>query len=545
MRRSILIVMLDVMVLSVLALTAGQRSGGERNIPVPLYRWSSMIEEGLRKEQAFRDEVLRLEEQLAQAAELAKKALDQADEARDTAGREREGSKEMQARVHAMELAAEKARAAAELAKREALLARQTAADARLQAEESERRRAEAEQGAEQARLTAAESFEQTAAAKLAAEKAAKEAALARSEGERLKIVAQTADTARLQALQEVEAARQQALQEAAAANTQIVQLQTRLAEREGEMTELQVSEAVARERAEVITQERERLVAQREQASEQVVELSGQVAELEVRKETAEMTVAMLEDEQKQAAEELKKSVWVRREESLRSLNISFTEYNSRDDRSFVTHRELVMPLVLVGRAVLVPADFRKLGLGRSFFGGLSDSVTHVEGTVSPVTEQAAPLPLQSIVVPGPEPQVCFVRFAGSSDGALNSISMEALKEQRLKNALLFSPGKVNDHGRVEISPLIGSDYLSVRRASGKKPKVGDYLLTDRGEFIGVMVTGDECYVTPEALSREPAPVIIPIASRQRDGIYFQAFIDSLTRARDRVDEHLKSRRF
>ncbi len=534
MRRSILIVMLDVMVLSVLALTAGQRAGGERNIPIPLYRWSSMIEEGLRKEQAFLDEVQRLEEQLARAAELAKKALEQADKARDTAGREREDSKELQARVHAMELAAEKARAEAALAAREAELAQQTAAEARRQAEASERRRAEAELVAEAARLKAEESVGQTAAARLAEEKALKEAALARSERERLQMAAQGAN----EALQE-------ARQEAAVAHTQVKSLQTQLAEREGRLTELKVSEAAARERATVITQERERLVAQGEQATEMVVELSGQVAALEVRKETAEKTVAQLEEEQKLAEEELQKSVWVRREESLRSLNISFTEYNSRDDRSFVTSRELVMPLVQVGRAVLVPADFRKLGLGRSFFGGLSDSVTHVEGTVSSITEDAVPLPLESIVVPGPEPQVCFVRFAGAMDGALNSISMEALKEQRLQNALLFSPGKMNDHSRVEISPLIGRDYLTVRRSSGKKPKVGDYLLTERGEFIGLMVTGDECYVTPQALSRDPAPVLIPIASRARDGLYFEAFIKSLNLARDRMDEHLKNRRF
>jgi len=534
MRRSILIVMIDVMVLSVLALTAGNRTGGKQNIPIPLYRWSAMIEEGLRNEEAFRDEVKRLEAQLASASELAKRALEQADKARDTVGLEREGSKEMQARVHAMELTAEKARAAAALAKREAELAQQTAAEARRQAVEAERRRSDAEQVAEVARQKALESREQTAVAKLAAEKALNEAALARSEGERLQIIAKTAETAR-----------KQALQETITADAQIQQLKTQLAQREEKMTELQVLEAAASSRATAIAQERERLVAQGEQATEKVAKLSGQVAELEVRKETAEETVAQLEEEQKLAKEELKKSVWVRREESLRSLNISYTEYNSRDDRSFVTSRELVMPLVQVGRAILMPADFRKLGLGRSFFRGLSDSVTQVEGAVTSVTDESTPLPLESIVVPGLEPQVCFVRFTGSSEGALRSVSMEALKEQRLKTALLFSPGKMNDNGRVEISPVIGSDYLSVRRTSGKKPKVGDYLLTDRGEFIGLMVTGDECYVTPQVLSREPAPVIIPISSDKPRGLYYEEFIDSLNRARERMDEHLKNRRF
>ncbi|HKL20986.1 MAG TPA: hypothetical protein VJ904_04225, partial [Tichowtungia sp.] len=259
-----------------------------------------------------------------------------------------------------------------------------------------------------------------------------------------------------------------------------------------------------------------------------------------------AEQAVAQMEEQQKQAEEELKKSVWVRREESLRTLNISYTEYNSHNDRSFVTTRELVMPLVQMGRAVVVPADFRQLGLGRSFFRGLSDRVTEVQGTVRSVAGDAAPLPLQYVVVPGPEPQICFVRFTGSTEGALPSISMEALKERRLQSALLFSPGKLNDHGRVEISPLIGSNYLTVRRGTGKKPKVGDYLLTERGEFIGVMVTDDECYVTPQALSREPAPIFIPVSSGSpRDSLYFDEFINRLDQARDRMDEHLRNRRF
>jgi hypothetical protein len=527
--------MIDVMVLSVLALTAGQRAGGQRNIPMPLYRWSSMIEEGLRKEEAFRDEVQRLEEQLARAAELAKQALEQADKARDAAGSERESSKEIQARVHAMELAAEKARAEAALAKRETELARQTAAEARRQAEESEKRRMAAEQAAAEAQQQVTESIEQTAAARLAAEKARKEAALARSEGERLQLVARTAQEARKQAEQKAETV-----------GTTVQQLQTQLAQREEKMTELQLAEATARERAAAIAQERERLVAQGEQTTEKLVELGGQVAALEVRKEVAEQTVAELEEEQKQAAEELKKSVWVRREESLRSLNISYTEYNSNKDSDFVTRRELVMPLVQMGSELVVPADFRQLGLSRTFFfGGLSDRVTDVNGTVASITKDAKPLPLESILVPGPEPQVCFVRFAGSSEGALKSISMEKLKERRLKTALLFSPGKINDNARVDISPIIGKNYLTVRRESGKKPKVGDYLLTDQGEFIGLMVTGDECYVTPQTFKGVPDSVMIPIASGQRDGLYFQKFIERLNQAREKVDEHLKAREF
>jgi hypothetical protein len=486
MRRSILIVMIDVMVLSVLALSAGKRTGGgERNIPVPLYRWSTVIEEGLRKEQSYQDEVKRLEEQLARTSELAEQVLAQAEQARETAGRERSSSQEMQARLHEMELAAAKARAAAQLAEREAQAAQQTAAEARRQAEEAAQRRAAAERAAEEARGKA------------------------------------SATAARMD------------------------QLQTELAGRNDRLAELQASAAAAKERALALEQERGRLAEQNEHFASRVASLSGEVAALEVQKQDAEQTVEEFEKAKQMAEAERKKSIWVRRDESLRRLNISYTEYNSQNDRNFVTRRELVMPLVQVGRTVLVPADFRKLGLARSFFGGLSDTVTQVDGTVSSLTGSFNALPLESIVVPGPEPQICLVRFSGALEGALQSITMETLKERRIKEALLFSPDEVNEHGRVEISPIIGSDYLNVRYASGKKPNVGDYLLTDRGEFIGIMVTKEECYVMPEVLSRTPAPISIPIASRSQDGVYFNEFINSLNRARKRMDDHLKIRKF
>jgi chemotaxis protein histidine kinase CheA len=487
--------MLDVMVLSVLALTTGRNGGGENKIPVPLYRWTSVIEEGLRKEQAYQDEVKRLEEQLARTAELATQALSQAQDARTVASRERSGTEEMQQRAHQMELAAEKARASAELARREMELARQAADQARRDAEEKELRRAAAEQTAGQAMV----------------------------EQQRLKTAVASAESDREQMLKEMETLQEKLLA----------------------MEQAQADAAAAQGRAKALEEERARLAQQNEKFTEKLANLSGQVASLEVQKESAESSAAQLEKEKQLAEEESRKSVWIRRDESLRRLKISYTEYNSRDNRNFVTRCELVMPLVQVGRTVLVPADFRKLGLARSFFGGLSDSVTQVDGSVSSLSGTSGSLALESIIVPGPEPQVCLVRFSGSLDGALQSISMETLKERRIKDALLFSPDEVNENGRVDVLPIMGSDYLTVRYTSGKKPKVGDYLLSDRGEFIGVMVTKEECYVMPQVLSRVPSPVVIPVASRTQDSGYFREFITSLNRAREQLTDHLAVRKF
>jgi len=119
----------------------------------------------------------------------------------------------------------------------------------------------------------------------------------------------------------------------------------------------------------------------------------------------------------------------------------------------------------------------------------------------------------------------------------------MAALKEQRLKSALLFSPDDVNAYGEVEINPVFGSDYLKVRSLTGDKPAVGDYLMSDKGEFIGVMVTKEDCYVTPQVLSRTPPPVQIPLTSANPDETYFTDFIQKLQQARALVKEHLAKR--
>jgi hypothetical protein len=526
MRRSILIVMLDVMVLSVLALTAGQRSGAAGvSVPVPMYRWSSMIEESLRKEQAFQDQVAQLEAQLAEAASIAKKALEQAEKSQAVAGEERAGNLEMQSQLREAELAAERARSRAAAAEREMQLAAEKIAQAEQQVLEMEKRETDARTRAEKAGARAR-----------AAEEAAQEA-------ERKALAVERAGAAIEQEMERIRSAQRLALEKATVSSTQVEALQNELDRREQALQVAQTESIAARERASATAEERERLLLESRSKAEELARLREQMAALEVRKEIDQEKLARLEEDRRRAEEERRKSVWVRRDEALRRLTVSYVEYHSHNDQSFRTNRELAMPVVKVGRTVLIPADFRKLGLAKSFFGGLSDRITDVRGMLSPVSGAGPQLPIRSIVVPGREPQVCYVEFDGEADGALESITMESLKEGRLKTALLFSPDDVNEHGRVEISPMFGGSYLNVRAVGGKKPGTGDYLMSDTGQFIGVMVTSEACYVTPQVLSRQPEPLRIPVASARQDEVYFTEFIQQLNLARERVKAHLARR--
>ena len=127
MRRSILVVMLDVMVLSVLALTSRSLRGAGANIPVPASGLSRVLEEGLRNEVGYRSEIARLEAQLKESSNVARQALEQAALAEAKADRERAEGAEALTKLREAELAEERAKSRAILAGREAELVNQQA----------------------------------------------------------------------------------------------------------------------------------------------------------------------------------------------------------------------------------------------------------------------------------------------------------------------------------------------------------------------------------------------------------------------------------
>lgn len=535
MRRSILIVMLDVMVLSVLALTSRQRAGGGTvaNIPVPGSGISRMVEEGLRNEAGLQSEIARLEAQLKEAAAVAQQALAQA-------ARERSESADLNAKLRESERDAERARSEAALAAREAELVNRQAALAQERMAELEQREAAAKARTHEIELRELEARARAEAAqeraRLAEETALKAERLAQQAGE----AAGVKDAEALALKQQVVQARLAREQ----AEKQARELNETLAGREAELIAARSAQAEAEAIAQVAAAERERLAVRGDAINEKLMEARESVAAIQEQKKGAAEKIAQLEEEKKRAEAELNKSVWVRRDEALRRVEISYTEYNSANDRSFRTHKQLAMPLVKMGEFVFIPAEFKALGLKRSFLGGLSERVTDVVGVLGPMVSEAPPGPLNAIIVPATEPQVCLLHSLGETPGALESITMQGVKEQRLRSALLFSPHDENDYGQVEISPVLGRDYLNVQSVSGKKPKVGDYLLTERGQFIGVMVESELCYVLPDKVASAPKPVIIPLTFGQKD-LYYSDFVSKLNLARELLDAHLGARRF
>jgi len=519
MRRSILVVMLDVMVLSVLALTSRHLRGGDANIPVPASGLSRVVEEGLRNETGYKNEIARLEAQLKESSDVARKALEQAALAEAKADRERAEGAEALTKLREAELAAERAKSRAALAAREAELVNQQADLAKVRTLELEQRELEAK-----ARADAAHARVQLAEQKAEeAERLAREAE--RSAGDRNSVIL---------------ALKQEALSARSAqkrAEERAGELTATLANREADLISAKSAEAEAVAKASVAVSERERLETKTEQVAEELVIARVSVATLEERKMADSEKLAQLERERTAAAEARNQSVWVRRDEAMRRVMIRYTEY-AANGKSYRTDKQLAMPLVNVGGFKLVPAEFAALGLNKSFFGGLSDRITDVQGVAAPMVGEAKAGSLRALIVPATEPQVCLAHVTGATEGALEPITIQGLKDRRLRTAMLFSPGDVNAYALVEVVPMLGNNYLNVRKLSGTRPKVGDYLLTDRGEFVGVMVKADICYVLPGELNSTPKPVIIPLRSYGKRDVYLSDFVKNLNLARELFEQ-------
>ncbi len=550
--------MLDVMVLSVLALTARQQAGegSTVNIPLPASGLSRMVQEGLRKEADYQDKIALLQEQLNASNDLAKDALEQAKLAEEEAERERSESDEALAKMRAAELAAERAKAEAQLAQREAELVNEQAQLAEARAKEMQQKEAEARERTRELELREIQ-------AKSRADAALERVQLAEAKAVEAERMAKEAEQNAGAKDAEVMALQQQvqlAKSEQEQAEKQAAALTATLVVRENELLSARSAEAAAKAEAKVADAERERLTVKNEQMVSELTQAKEtaavmevqhkdaieKVAAIEEQKQDVEQKVAVLEEEKKAAVAELSKSVWVQRDEALRRVIVSFSEYNTSHGQSYPTSVNLALPLVKMEPFIFVPAEFKTLGLKKNFFGGLSDRITNVRGVVGPMVLEDVKLnKLNAILVPSAEPQVCLVHPSGELNGALEPVTMQGLKEQKMRTALLFSPYDANDFGEVKIYPVIGRDYLKIEPSSGKKPRVGDYLLSDRGQFIGVMIEPDVCSVLAAQLPDAPKPVVIPLTKGASKGFYWTQFTANLNKARSIVDQHMETRKF
>ena len=90
----------------------------------------------------------------------------------------------------------------------------------------------------------------------------------------------------------------------------------------------------------------------------------------------------------------------------------------------------------------------------------------------------------------------------------------------------------------KVSFTPALGTEHVLVRTLepeSGIKIETGDYLLTDRGYYIGVMTSDTECYVVPSALPDRTRRTMIPVTKPVNE-VYYKAFAEGLIKVRQMI---------
>jgi len=483
MRRSVLLVMLDVMVLSVLSMSAGSNSSSR--LPVPLYRWSALVEEGIKREKEYADLIseLRQQAELAAARELEAKIATRVEEEKrgmvnDEIQRVRDLKQAAEEQARAAERVAHAAETKAKLAVERQRQAQEKAENAEVRAAEAARRALQAEELVRESELATAklegrsDKFDETVIAAQAREEAAlKKLALA--------LEGQAEAKGRAKAAEE---ARQEAIKSANNSQEYIVYLR------------------------DVLTD----------------TKLKQKVAELELKDvaEEKEEVQATLND----ILTEKQQSVWIRRDKAMRRLSIRLGEHYAKRDQT------LFVPVLQIGKKKYIVEEFKSLEFDwrEIQYAGKLDRLELALGEIEPEAGKLIKLK-QALLVPSSEPRICYLPLPGKLDmPAMTPIGMQVIKEDRIQRALLFKKEYPNLRLKAEITPDISGNHLTVKvgemtsifRTSKKKIEPGDYLLTENGRFIGVMVSKTKCYVVPEMpLGKEV--VKLPLTKSSKDKNY------------------------
>jgi len=577
------------MVLSVLTLTRG---GGNSTNILPVHRWSAIIEQGLAKEQMYKEEIARLKreaERERKAAELAEKlALLAKEETDQSRKREEEAllrakaAEEMARNAAKQEAEARMAAALAEQARKEAEKAAREAAEqarlarereseavkraeqARLEAKMAEARAREArekelealnkvslaEKSKIQAEMAAKQALERVAEARKAAAEA--EAARRQAEEQMKAITENTAEAEkeRLLALQRAKAAEEAvkiATERARFAEQAADRESDRLARIEKELRIAQAEAAAARERAaraqEAVQQkteqvkmaerDKEKLQSKLEEVVQNAQKLQLVLAETERNAEDAAKRLERIEREKKQ-------SIWVMLPKALRQFDVHIV---ARDLISYgsnwVNDHSLQLPLVYLNNVAFAVIDIGSVGFDWVLIG--RDRITGLDITFRETEKGKVPMRMQSdILVHKDEPRVLYLPVINSNgEGILKPVGIERIRAEQIIDGILFKKDDASESVRVQLTPTKGSFVAVSKKLDAKtstKPAVGDYVTTANGLYVGVMVTKNLCYVLPQSLVGKQNFLRIPI-TRKPGEIYFNSF----SLAADRVKEMVK----
>lgn len=540
MKKSALIVMVDVMVLSVLSMQVGD---GDSRFPIPIHRWAQLIERGIEKEADYRSRIAELEAAIEATRDSARRAELQA---MLSAEQERVAQERAERMEHERLEAERRAAEAQELARLAEIASERRDAEREQIAREAE----EARERREQALAQAVEAERQAAAARERAELAQREAQ------DRLEEIA----AIRIREAESLQAA-ERAEGRAREAESLMRMLETRMDETRSDfeiavaqereyaerMAQALASEAEIRGRAEVFETELRGSQDLLERKSTDIAEMSGRIVGLQAAEEFARKDLERVEVEKTQLAESLEmveqerqESVWVRRDRSMRRLGVYMLQENPRsaDD---VKEEELFLPLVMFGDQPALVSEFHALQMDWWEI-QVNRNLSRLLYTLHPLEESDDAPPTMrtlSMIYSDDEPRILYLPFEYRGDDVepLQPIGIDGLKSERIQRAVLFKADDPDENTEVKITPLMRDNYVRVESTGPRSLRIrrGDYILTERGRFVGVMVSSDLCFVpSPELPPREKRRTIPLIKTPNQE--YFDPFVEGARSLRQKI---------
>lgn len=198
-----------------------------------------------------------------------------------------------------------------------------------------------------------------------------------------------------------------------------------------------------------------------------------------------------------------------------------------------------IFLPLVHIKDQNYVPAEFTSLYLN-SWDVQHGTSPTILSYILDVIHGSSSPCYLQKAMFAGAdEPRIVYLPLDdATAKDAVEPLGMRALKEKRLQYALLFKKEYPDESVSVEVTPSLVGDYLTVKSAEPAarvKIRAGDYLMTENGEFIGIMVSKDRCYVLPSDVPPDNNRKNVPLVVQGDQNNYDQNnYLDFLRAAQD-----------
>ena len=231
----------------------------------------------------------------------------------------------------------------------------------------------------------------------------------------------------------------------------------------------------------------------------------------------------------------------WVVRDRAMRRFRV----FIKLGGRSFLGHTRkstLYLPLLRMGENLYATSTFGawELDWWAIHYDG---HVSAMSFMMDDITTGSFPYEIQdSFVAPKNEPRVCMVAVdKGDPEVGLRPIGIEKMKADRVRSGILFKKDAPDKSMQVDFTPAVdGSPYLQVHKPEPHQEMIiedGDYILTENGFFVGVMVSRDSCYVVPAELPPPDAAVEIPL-TKPSDAEFYDAFTESAGRVRSMIRE-------